>query len=180
MSKLLKTNNLLILILLLTVGCDQSKTNSYTLKSLDKDSIISLSIMKEMDNFISEDNRLPDEHRIYSVYLKNYFNLTTLYINREYYADSLLIEKADEYYLHGTNLILIFNGMNNLNTGKHSSLFTMLKKSGFNLNWDGKIVHFSGIQLYVSRGEILKIDTSVSTDFNFCPIPSEIIFTPPK
>jgi hypothetical protein len=69
--------------------------------------------------------------------------------------------------------------VNTLNNGNDSAI-EKIKKAGFNISGIGKIEHYPARRLYVSRGNVLKIDTVASTNSEMLDIGYKINFIPPK
>lgn len=148
---------------------------------LNVDSLFSQPIQKTLNAFSILDDEPPLKNRIYSVYLKNFVNTSTVFVHREYFIDSVYAKFADAFCLINDNLFIVYNGGKNIRDAfKSTTVIGDLHNIGFSTTWNGIVRHMPGYMLHVFRGEIDKIDSTVSTDTNILYQEGEFNLVPPK
>lgn len=131
------------------------------------DSIFSIPIKTEIQRILSKDKEPPFDNRVYSVYIKTYFNLTSVFVCRELFLDTTDAKRADYISLADHNLLIIHLGLNNLLGGKQKDVcFEYLKNRGYNTDWNGKTKLYVGYMLYAYNGTLIKTDSLAPTGSN--------------
>lgn len=145
------------------------------------DTLFSPSIKKEISRYIKSEKPSNHQLNLFTGHVKSYANISTLYLIRNPFNDTLLIRKANAYFFLDNSLVLIFNGYSDLlfDSTSNQLLIDSLKSAGANFNWDGTTKHYEGRKLYLFNGDILKIDTVSATNENFLPL-HMLTFNPPN
>lgn len=129
-----------------------------------------------IDNLVSEEikNVLIDysysldtnDKKIITMHLKSYYNQTSIYINHDFFMDSLHFSKAKYISKINNDLILIYTGETDLNTIAGNKLYEYAKKNKYIRDWDGKTRTSKGIKLNVFNGKIILIDSTSNNEYN--------------
>src|SRR5687768_11562994 len=104
---------LLFIAAILFLGCKNQKNNalddSLKIKIDSIENICSPTIINQFKNMFEDDDKLPLSKRIYSVYIKNYLNGTTLYVTRQSHVDSTQVKFANKISFIYDNLIFFYD-----------------------------------------------------------------------
>ena len=147
----------------------------------DIDSVFSDQIQMALRRIIFSDKGYQVEKKVYSAYIKKYFNTTTVFFRREYEVDSLHAKFADAFCLLDSNLFIVYNGMNDIKGAiRNLDIIKHVRQLGFRTEWDGIVRDNPGFMFYIYKGGIDKIDSSLSTDFNLINQEKSINFIKPQ
>lgn len=104
---------------------------------------------------------------IYSLYIKNYGNMSTIFLMQEQYVDSSRSKLADAIEFRGDTALIIYTGLRNVIGGEADNDYNdILKLRGYQTEWDGKTRDIQGSLLYVYNGKVLKVDSFVVASEN--------------